>query len=239
VTPSHRDPEVTAFLTHWAYEEFWHGEALDRVLRAHGLPADYAHIRRVRLAQGFRDRLAPTSQALLANVVGDDFVAVHMIRGAINEWSAHAAYARMIEREQHPELAKLLRRIQQQETRHLAFHASQARDRLERSRRAQWLARLALRRFWAPVGSTIQPREETAFVLDYLMGGPEGAKLIARTDRKLEEMPGMAGLDLVRGAVAKFGVGPGADDLRPPRPRWRRAGRAAPQGLHLRSVPPL
>ena len=33
VTPSHKDPEVTAFLTMWAYEEFWHGEALDEVLR--------------------------------------------------------------------------------------------------------------------------------------------------------------------------------------------------------------
>ena len=43
VTPSHKDPEVTAFLTMWAYEEFWHGEALDKVLRAHEQPATYGH----------------------------------------------------------------------------------------------------------------------------------------------------------------------------------------------------
>src|SRR4029453_12081909 len=89
VTPSHKDPEVTAFLTMWAYEEFWHGEALDAVLRSHRVNADYGHIRNVRLAQGFRDRIAPIEQSLAANVIGEDFVAVHMSWGAINEWSAH------------------------------------------------------------------------------------------------------------------------------------------------------
>lgn len=209
VTPSHKDPEVTAFLTHWAYEEFWHGEALDEVLRAHGVLADYAHIREVRLAQGLADRLAPIHQALAANIIGEDFVAVHMSWGAINEWSAHSAYARMMQREDHPELTKLLRRIQQQETRHLAFYASQAKERLERSATARTLTRFAMKAFWAPVGSSIQPKQETAFVLNYLMGGTEGSKHIERIDRKMDELPGLDGLDLVRKAVARYGVGPG------------------------------
>ncbi len=207
VTPSHKDPVVTAFLTHWAYEEFWHGEALDAVLRAHGLSADYAHIRQVRLAQGFRDRMAPIGQALAANVLGPDFVAIHMTWGAVNEWSAHAAYARMIDRERHPELSTLLRRIQRQESRHLAFYAAQARERLGRSRRARLLTRQALRRFWAPVGSGIEPAPETAFVLQYLLGGREGARLIDQIDAKIDGLPGLSGLHLVRGAVAKYGIG--------------------------------
>jgi hypothetical protein len=210
VTPSHKDPEVTAFLTMWAYEEFWHGEALDAVLRAHHVNADYSHIRKVRLAQGFRDRIAPIEQSLAANIIGDDFVAVHMSWGAINEWSAHSAYARLIERENHPELTKLLRRIQHQESRHLAFYNSQARERLERSDRARKLTRFALRRFWGPVGSTIQPKVETRFVLDYLMGGAEGAKHISRLDRKVDTLPGQEGLELVSTAVGRFGVGPKA-----------------------------
>ena len=209
VTPSHKDPEVTAFLTHWAYEEFWHGEALDEVLRVHGMLADYAHIREVRLAQGIKDRLAPINQAVAANIIGEDFVAVHMSWGAINEWSAHAAYARMMQREDHPELTKLLKRVQKQETRHLAFYASQAKDRLERSATARKLTRFAMKAFWGPVGSTIEPKRETAFVLNYLMGGPEGAKHIERIDRKMDELPGLYGMDLLRKAVAKFGVGPG------------------------------
>ena len=36
VTPAHADPDVTTFLSCWAYEELWHGEALGDVLAAHG-----------------------------------------------------------------------------------------------------------------------------------------------------------------------------------------------------------
>jgi hypothetical protein len=210
VTPSHRDPEITAFLTMWAYEEFWHGEALDKVLRAHGIPATYGHIRRVRLAQGLIDAATPIHQAIAGYLVGEDYIALHMAWGAINEWSAHSAYARLTERENHPELTKLLRRIQAQETRHLAFYNSQAHRRLARSSRARKITRFALRRFWTPVGSGIQPKRETRFILDYLMGGAEGGEHIARLDRKVDTLPGQAGLELVARAVGRFRVGPRA-----------------------------
>ena len=176
----------------------------------HGQDADYRHIRKVRMSQGLRDRLSPINQALAANIIGEDFVAVHMSWGAINEWSAHAAYQRMIDRERHPELTKLLRRVQAQETKHLAFYASQAKQRLAGSAAARKLTRFAMKIGWAPVGSGIEPKEETAFVLDYLMGGPEGLELIDRIDAKMDELPGLAGLHLVRRAVGKFGVGPAA-----------------------------
>ncbi len=39
VTPAHNDPDVTTFLSCWAYEELWHGEALGDVLAAHGRPS--------------------------------------------------------------------------------------------------------------------------------------------------------------------------------------------------------
>src|SRR6266511_3835342 len=38
VTPSHADPTVTTFLTMWNFEEYWHGEALAKILAAHGIP---------------------------------------------------------------------------------------------------------------------------------------------------------------------------------------------------------
>ena len=208
VTPSHKDPEITAFLTMWAFEEFWHGEALDKVLRAHDIPATYGHIRRVRLKQGLWDTVTPIHQAIAGYVIGEDYIAVHMAWGAINEWSAHSAYARLMEREDHPELHKLLRRIQTQETRHLAFYNSQARDRLERSARARKITRFALRKFWTPVGSGIQPKHETRFILDYLMGGEEGGKHIVRLDRKVDTLPGQERLELIARNVGKFGVGP-------------------------------
>jgi len=233
VTPSHQDPEITAFLTMWAYEEFWHGEALDQVLRAHGQRADYQHIRTVRQRQGFLDRIAPIHQAIAGGLIGDDYIAVHMSWGAINEWSAHSAYARLMEREDHPELTRLLRRIQTQETRHLAFYNSQARDRLEASGRARKITRFALKSFWSPVGSGIEPVPETRFVLNYLMAGPVGEKSIDRLDRKVDTLPGQEGLSLVARAAGKFGVGPLAHLADRPRRRLLRTVGAARQPARL------
>lgn len=208
VTPSHQDPEITTFLTMWAYEEFWHGAVLDKVLAAHGRAAGPDRIRRVRLMQGRNDRFSPIDQALAANLVGEDFVAVHMTFGAINEWSAHAAYGRLLAQTDHPELTKVLGRIQRQETRHAAFYASQARGRLTRSRAARLMTRFALRAFWTPVGSGIMPTTETAFLLNYLMGGTEGARIIRQIDEKIDRLPGLSGLHLVCRATARYGAGP-------------------------------
>jgi hypothetical protein len=204
VTPSHADPEVTAFLTMWNFEEFWHGEALAKVLEAHGVTTGPEHIRGVRSRLGRRDRLAPILQAVLANTVGVDYVAVHMSWGAINEWSAHAGYARLAEVEAHPVLTKLLTRIMRQESRHAAFYATQARERLARSRKAQRLTRFALRRFWEPVGSGVLPSTETRHMVRFLMGGEAGARLVARIDEKVDRLPGLAGLGLVGRATARL-----------------------------------
>ena len=38
-SPAHADAEITAFLSFWVFEEFWHGEALAAVLEAHGEPS--------------------------------------------------------------------------------------------------------------------------------------------------------------------------------------------------------
>lgn len=210
VTPSHQDPEITTFLTMWVYEEFWHGEVLDKVLAAHGRSVGPDRIRRIRLAQGRSDRLSPIYQAVAANLVGDDFIAVHMTFGVINEWSTYAGYGRLLAQTDHPELTKLVVRIQRQETRHVAFYASQARERLERSRAARLLTRLILRMAWTPVGSGIMPAAETKFLLRYLMGGAEGARMIRQIDEKIDRLPGLAGMHLVSRAAAGYGVGPDA-----------------------------
>lgn len=206
VTPSHTDPAVTTFLTMWNFEEFWHGEALAKVLAAHGIPTGDEHIRGVRKRLGWRDRIAPIEQAIIANIVGVDYVAVHMTFGAINEWSAHSAYTRLMAREDHPVLTKLLTRIIKQETRHAAFYASQARDRLARSARARTLTRFALRRFWAPVGAGILPKQDTRHLVRYLMGGKEGMRLVDLIDEKTDKLPGLAGLRLARSAASRYGA---------------------------------
>lgn len=202
VTPSHQDPEVTTFLTMWNFEEFWHGEAIGKVLAAHGEPSGAARQEALRSRLGWSDKLSPIRQSLAANLIGDDFIAVHMTWGAINEWSTYAGYQRLIERTGHPELTKVLKRIMRQETRHVAFYVTQARARLERSRRAQRLTRFALKRFWAPVGSGIMPAAETRHLLHYLLGGGEGDRYLRKIDADIDSLPGMSGLDLVRRKAA-------------------------------------
>ena len=87
-TPSHKEPEVGAFMTMWNREEFWHGEALAAVLGEHGITVDFDELKATRLKLGWKDRLDPIKQSLMGGLVGHDFVAVHMAWGAANEWSA-------------------------------------------------------------------------------------------------------------------------------------------------------
>ena len=206
LTPSHNDPEITTFLTMWNYEEYWHGEVLADVLAAHGVPTGDEHMRAVRERGGWRSRFDPIKQALLANVIGEDFIATHMTWGAVNEWSTHAGYASLVRIEQHPVLTELLNRIIKQETRHIAFYTSQARERLGASRKAQRLTRFALQHAWNPVGSGVMPDVEVDFLLTYLMGGPEGRGQARRIDAKIDALPGLRGLHLVEGALDERGV---------------------------------
>ncbi|MBB5786026.1 ferritin-like domain-containing protein [Jiangella mangrovi] len=206
VTPSHKDPQVTAFMTMWNMEEFWHGEALAAVLALHGVSVDYDELKATRLKLGWRDKLDPIKQSLLANVVGQDFVAVHMIWGAANEWSAITAYNRLAQLDEHPVLTELLQRIAKQEARHVAFYATQARDRLARSRKAQKIARFALRKFWGPVGSGVMAETEVRHVLRHLMSGPDGRRAARTIDDHIGRMPGLEGLRIVQDALDARGV---------------------------------
>jgi hypothetical protein len=94
----------------------------------------------------------------------------------------------------------LLRRIMRQEGRHIDFYAAEAMRRLEGDRRAQRVTRFALKRMWAPVGSTVMPPEEGRFLVRYLFDGDDGAAVAARIDRRVDRLPGLDGLGLIAGA---------------------------------------
>ena len=205
-TPSHNEPEVGAFMTMWNREEFWHGEALAAVLAKHGIVVDFDELAATRIKLGWKDRLDPIKQSLLGGLVGNDFVAVHMSWGAANEWSANSAYLRMAKLEKHPVLAELLKRIAAQETKHVAFYASQARDRLAKSKKAQVITRFALSRFWAPVGPGISTDEEVTHVMGHLFRGTEGRKLVRDVDSHIAKLPGMEGLTIVETALDARGI---------------------------------
>jgi hypothetical protein len=202
VTQAHADPEVTAFLSLWVYEELWHGEALAAVLEVHGEEAGTARIGPMRVRLGAKERLRPLGMAGASWALGADLVAVQMSWGAINEWTTQAGYAQLGRRSGHPVLSSLVRRIMRQEGRHIDFYASQAERRLAASPRARRLTRFALARLWAPVGSGVMAPAETAHLADALFSGPDGLDVARRIDRRVDRLPGLGGLGLVEGALS-------------------------------------
>lgn len=196
ITPSHQDPEVSAFMTMWNREEFWHGEALAEVLGRHGIVVDYDELKAKRIKLGWAEALKPLKQSLLSNLIGHDFVATHMTWGAANEYSAVASYKRMAALENHPVLSELLVRIARQESRHVAFYTTQARKRLKASTKAQRITRLALRHAWRPVGSGVMSDDEVSHVMGHLFSGPEGRVEMRKLDANIARLPGMQGLTL-------------------------------------------
>jgi hypothetical protein len=201
VTRAHRDPEITSFLTMWNYEEFWHGDAIGKVLAAHDESAGTGRIAALRQRLPKGDRWKPLGFQV-ASALTPHLTAVHMTWGAVNEWTTQAAYARLAKLSDHPTLATLLLRIMKQEGRHIDFYATQAAERLESSKRAQRITRWALRRFWAPVGSGVVPDTEVDFLGTYLFGDPEGHAMAERIDRRVDRLPGLGGLNLLAHAVS-------------------------------------
>ena len=214
-TRAHRDPEITAFLACWGYEEHWHGEALAEILRAHDEDAGRSRLAASRRHLPRRDALRPAAFTL-ASALTPHIVAVHMTWGAVNEWTTQAGYGRLAAKAKHPVLSELLRRIMRQEGRHIDFYTLGARRRLAQRTTAQRITRFALRRYWAPVGAGVMPRSELSFLVHHLFGDTEGRAGAQRIDRLIGRLPGLEGLHLVEEAV---------DDLarRPPENLARRA----------------
>jgi hypothetical protein len=91
-----------------------------------------------------------------------------------------------------------------QEGRHIDYYASEAHLRLERSRSARALTRVALRRAWTPVGAGVLPDREVAFVVQYLFDNPDGHTMVARIDRRIDRLPGQDGLGLLGNALTTW-----------------------------------
>ena len=134
VSPAHADAEITAFLSSWVFEEFWHGEALAAVLEAHGGTAGQTRVAAMRGRLGSPTGLRSLVLMAGSAFAGPDFTAVQMAWGAINEWTTQIGYAQLARRAGHPVLTDLLKRIMRHEGRHIDFYASQAERRLGRQR---------------------------------------------------------------------------------------------------------
>ena len=201
-TKAHRDPEVTAFLACWGYEELWHGEAIAEVLRAHGETAGSSRIEEVRRRLPKTDSLRPFLFSVASGFV--NMTALQMTWGAINEWTTQAGYSRLAQKAQHPVLSELLRRIMRQEGRHIDFYSAEARNRLSSSKVARRLTRSALKQWWKPVGSGVMPPGEVRFLVSHLFGDEAGIDVARRIDRQVDRLPGLEGLRLVETTVERM-----------------------------------
>jgi hypothetical protein len=201
VTSAHRDHEVTSFLSFWVHEEYWHGEAIAEVLRRHGLAGGVDRIEPMRRELKLKDRLMPFTHMAGSAFAGPAFLAIGMTWGAVNEWTTQAGYGRLAQRAGHPTLTELLKRIMRQEGMHIDFYAHQATARLENDRRAQRLTRLALNRLWQPVGANVMAPAEVQHLVVHLFSGSDGRAAAERIDRRIDRLPGLAGLGIITRAA--------------------------------------
>lgn len=217
------DPEVTAFLSCWVYEELWHGEAFSRFLGEAGfrVPPSYEDVEgddpfptRFDRNQWIRQKFGTKGYVshvgtLLGSALFRDFVAVHMAWGAVNELSTLTAYHRIIAKTEHPVLIQLLQAVIKDERRHFAFYRAQARMRLGGSRQARTITRWALEHLWAPVGTGVRPERETDFVIHSLFGDSDGLVAVKEMERTLGELPGLEEStflsDALEGAARRLG----------------------------------
>ena len=194
------EPEVATFLACWLYEETFHGIALARFLAAAGHPLGTRE--RPRGQEPWLKRVEGGAVAVLSRL-WPDFCALHMAWGAINELTTLVGYRRLAKLAAHPVLSELLDRIALDESRHFFFYYRQAEERLRRPGAAR-VSRLIVDRFWAPVGSGEQAREELRFLAGYLFSGGEGRAAARKIDETIRRLPGFETVRLVEAWIDSF-----------------------------------
>src|SRR5277367_6083270 len=198
-----RDNEVTAFLSCWAYEEFFHSLLLRRFLATQGVAIEDERFADLRSKTSLADRVIRPGIAMLSRATRH-FPAVHMTFGAINEISTLIGYQALIARTDfahersgsyRPLLTVILERIIKDERRHFAFYFNQARRRLG-APAARRLTAFHVRNFWTPVGVTVRGDPSMRRVCAYLFPGDSGVERLAGVDRAIARLPGLEWFDL-------------------------------------------
>jgi rubrerythrin len=201
-----RDPELLTFLTMWNYEEYFHSHAITRLMQECGVPIESATERstKVRAGARFKAKFEDLMQQIIAKAMPQRFVALWMFWGALQECLTMQAYEEMIRQTSNPVLAELFRRIAKQERRHFAYYFGQARDRLAGNRANQRFCRLIAKHFYAPVGSGVKTDAESAELVARLFPNDRIIEVMSYIERRMAQLPGMAGLDACTRWAAKI-----------------------------------
>ncbi len=190
------DPVISRFLRVWLDQEVVHAELLVRVLAEQGHPVRPAHRSASQRRAARRGRRI---NQLARRVLGDDFTALHMAWGAVNELTTLRFYGLIRQRTASPLLRTILRDVMAQEALHYAFYHHSAVELLRGNPRGQRVVGWALRHLWSPVGVGLRSQSDAdRLVLGLLADEPE---VVERIDAAIATIPGLAGLDLIDRSV--------------------------------------
>jgi hypothetical protein len=187
------DPQTTAFLSCWAYEEFFHGHTLRQFLNAVGVPISATRIAEVQRATSFLEWLKELGSSVLCRF-SSHFHAAYLTYGAISELSTLEGYGVLARRTRNPILAEIVRRLAKDERRHFSFYYNKARLQLQ-PRNAQRLTSFIIRYFWLPVGGGVKPDSEVDWILSFILGDSQGAEIARRIDTTIAGLPGLGWFD--------------------------------------------
>jgi len=201
-----RDPELLTFLTMWNYEEYFHSHAITRIMKECGVNVENATDRstEVRAKARFKAKFEDFAQTLMAKLMPKRFVSLWMFWGALQECLTMQAYEEVIRQTNNPVLAEMFKRIAKQERRHFAYYFNQARDRLQDNPRNQRFCRYIVRKFYAPVGSGVKDDNQSAELVARLFPGERIFEVMSYIEKRMAQLPGMAGLDACTKWAAKI-----------------------------------
>jgi rubrerythrin len=201
-----RDPELLTFLTMWNYEEYFHSHAITRLMVECGVKLDTATERATKVRQNarFKAKFEDFAQTLMAKLMPQNFVALWMFWGALQECLTMQAYEEVIKQTNNPVLAEMFKRIAKQERRHFAYYFGQARERLQGNPSAQRFCRFIANKFYAPVGSGVKTDAESAELVARLFPNDRILEVMSYIERRMAQLPGMAGLDACTRWAAKI-----------------------------------
>ena len=122
--------------------------------------------------------------AVRTNLLGEDFVALHMVRGLLDSLALRAVYLRLAAIEARPALTAFATRVAAMKAQHADFYLAQLRARLDRSAGARALvsAWLAAGR-WEWPGTRYDDPRRVATALRHVLRGEAGRRAVAEVDR--------------------------------------------------------
>lgn len=195
VTPTHKNPRITAFLSAWAYERHWLADALDALTARAAAPA--APPDRI----GLRTRFAPLAEAVVANLHGSALTAVHMAERAVDGIFVEALLGHAIAQASGP-VAADLERLRSVLVRQHSFFTEEAGRLLASSARARRVCRGRLTARTWPIGAGDDPAGTAVALTALTTAHPRWAE---EADARIAQLPGLAGLRIASRTAANPG----------------------------------